>query len=47
MTLGKDRNPQGHRSEGHLGELKAVKWDINRVLSLAGLSNVIEVTPVS
>lgn len=47
MAGGKDRNLQGHRKEGHLGEQKTVKWTINRVLFLAELSNAIEATAVS
>lgn len=44
---GRDRKPQGHRSEDHMREQKTETWVINRVLFLAGLSNVIEATAVN
>lgn len=47
MAGSKDRNPQGHRNEDHMRERKTERWVINRVLFLAGLSNVIEATAVS
>lgn len=45
MTGGKDRNPQGHRNEGHVGEQKTEKWTINSVF-LMGLLNVTKATSV-